>query len=139
VPIPDRGPPGWANRPRSVDTALPRRVCPDSVSPPGAPFETFLPHALFFRGDKIKERIAGDVDEVMRREQLFDLLARPARKNRSRFPIEAYSALLRAVSSSSGEALISAWLSTTMSRPPGRNTRSHSSIARSGFGNARQQ
>ena len=78
MPIPDRGPPGWANRPRSVDTALPRRVCPDSVSPPGAPFETFLPHALFFRGDKIKERIAGDVDEVMRREQLFDLLARPA-------------------------------------------------------------
>jgi hypothetical protein len=40
--------------------------------------EPFLLHVLLFRGDKVEKRIAGDVDEAMRREQLFDLLARPA-------------------------------------------------------------
>jgi hypothetical protein len=36
----------------------------------------FLLHAPLFRGDEIEKRIAGDVDEAMRREQLFDLRAR---------------------------------------------------------------
>jgi hypothetical protein len=41
-----------------------------------------LLHVPLFRGDEIEKRIAGDVDEAMHREQLFDLLARPAADKR---------------------------------------------------------
>ena len=40
--------------------------------------ELFLLHALLFHGDEIEKRVAGDVDELMRREELFDFLAWPA-------------------------------------------------------------
>jgi hypothetical protein len=61
-----------------MDAALARHVAPDGVTPPDAPFEPFLLHAPLFRRDEIEKRVAGDVEEAMRREQLFDLLARPA-------------------------------------------------------------
>jgi hypothetical protein len=63
---------GW------YDAALARNVAPDGVAPADASFEPFLLHAPLFRGDEIEKRIAGNVDVAMRREQLFDLLARPA-------------------------------------------------------------
>ena len=61
-----------------MDAALARHITPDAVAPADAPFETFLLPAPLFRRDEIEKRVAGDVDEAMCREQLFDLLARPA-------------------------------------------------------------
>src|SRR5437773_1898979 len=84
---------------------------PHGVAPADASFEPFLLHPPLFRGDEIEKRVAGDAEEAMCREHLFNLLARPA--------AAAYSGLVRALSSSSGEAPTSAWVSTMMSRPPG--------------------
>src|SRR6202043_546821 len=58
--------------------ALARHVAPDGVAPADAWFEPFLFHAPLFRGDEIEKRVAGDVDELMHREELFDFLAWPA-------------------------------------------------------------
>src|SRR3984893_2750984 len=63
---------------RWYDLALARHVAPDGVASADAPFEPFLLHALLLSGNEIEKRVAGDVDEVTRREQPFDLLARPA-------------------------------------------------------------
>jgi hypothetical protein len=63
---------GW------YDAGLARHVAPDGVAPTDAPLEPFLLHAPLFRGDEIGERVAGDVDELMCREELFDRLAWPA-------------------------------------------------------------
>src|SRR5438477_7744798 len=58
---------------------------------------------------------------------------RPPR-NGNRSPIAAYSVLERAFCGEGSRTLGSNWLSITASRPPGRNTRIHSSIAASGCG-----
>jgi len=71
----------------------------------------------------------------MRREEPFNLLVWPAADEGEPVADRGVFGLLRALSRGSSEALTSAWLSTTMSRPPGRSTRIHSSIARSGCGN----
>jgi hypothetical protein len=63
---------GW------YDAGLARHVAPDGVAPTDAPLEPFLLHALLFCGNEIQKRVAGDVDELMRREELFDFLAWPA-------------------------------------------------------------
>src|ERR1700719_5183621 len=63
---------------RWYDLALSRHVAPDGVASADAPFEPFLLHALLFSGNKIEKRVAGDVDELMRREEPFNLLAWPA-------------------------------------------------------------
>src|SRR5580704_11843354 len=69
---------GMANPPVGMTQVLARHVAPDGVAPADAPLEPFLLHALLFRGDEIGERVAGDVDELMCREELFDRLAWPA-------------------------------------------------------------
>jgi hypothetical protein len=56
------------------DAALTRHVAPDRVAPTDAPFEPFLLHALLFSGNEIEKRVAGDVDELMRREEPFNLI-----------------------------------------------------------------
>src|SRR5436190_15500238 len=91
---------------------------PHGVAPADASFEPFLLHPPLFRGDEIEKRVAGDAEEAMCREHLFNLLARPA-ADKQKPAAAAYSGLLRALSSSSGEAPTSAWVSTMMSRPPG--------------------
>ena len=57
---------------------LTRHVTPDGVAPTDAPLEPFLLHAVLFSGNEIEKRVAGDVDELMRREEPFNLLAWPA-------------------------------------------------------------
>ena len=56
---------GW------YDAGLARHVAPDGVARTDAPLEPFLLH-------EIEKRVAGDVDELMRREEPFNLLAWPA-------------------------------------------------------------
>jgi hypothetical protein len=60
------------------EQSLARYVAPDGRAPTDAPLELFLLHAPLFHGDEIEKRVAGDVDELMRREEHFDLLAWPA-------------------------------------------------------------
>jgi hypothetical protein len=55
-----------------------RHVAPDGVAPTDAPLEPFLLHAPLFRGNEIEKQVAGDVDELMRHEEAFNLLAWPA-------------------------------------------------------------
>src|SRR5438874_9924179 len=69
---------GVASPPVGYDAGLARHVAPDGVAPTDAPLELFLLHAHLFHGDEIEKRVAGDVDELMRREEHFDLLAWPA-------------------------------------------------------------
>src|SRR6266513_809721 len=63
---------------RWYELALARHVAPGGVASADAPFEPFLLHALLFCGNEIEKRIAADVDEAMCREQLYNLLTRPA-------------------------------------------------------------
>src|ERR1700730_19440150 len=69
---------GMANPPVGMTQVLARHVAPDGVAPADAPLEPFLLHALLFCDNEIEKRVAGDVDELMRREEPFNLLAWPA-------------------------------------------------------------
>ena len=98
---------------RTGDRTSRRHVAPDGVASADAPLEPFLFHTSLFRTDEIQKRIAGNVDEVMRREQPFDLLARPAAGKREpvsdRGVFRTFAGMVER-SSGSGKALTSAWL-----------------------------
>jgi hypothetical protein len=65
-----------------VTAALARHVAPDGIASADAPFDPFLLDALLFRGNEVEKRVAGDVDQAMRQEKLFDLLARLSAEKR---------------------------------------------------------
>src|ERR1700741_3448182 len=69
---------GMANPPVGMVQVLARHVAPDGVAPADAPLEPFFLPALLFGGNEIEKRVAGDFDELMRREEPFNLLAWPA-------------------------------------------------------------
>ena len=97
---------------RTGDRTSRRHVAPDGVASADAPFEPFLFHTSLFRTDEIQNG-SRQCLEVMRREQPFDLLARPAAGKREpvsdRGVFRTFAGMVER-SSGSGKALTSAWL-----------------------------